>query len=262
MLDQQAGAVVVGHLIRNQWVEDARFLTPLAAGVDYRLSLTLIGTAVTVTLNGTVLGSFSYNSAIADGGLGTISRTGTTSFDDLHVAIGAYVSNSPDSAPPVVTLPANVTRSNDAGKATAFVSDSTLGNATATDNVGVVSLVRSGVPAGNLFAIGVTTIMWTATDIFGNQTILTQYVTVLDAEKPALVVPGRRDAADRGHRLVDRDHATPSSAPPPRPTTRARSRSSARASRPATSSPPARRRSPTRRPTRPATSRPGRRRSR
>ncbi len=188
-LDLQAGAVVVGHLIRNQWVEDARFVTPLTAGVDYKLSLTLNGTAVTVTLNGAVLGSFSYNGAVADGGVGAISRTGTTSFDDLHVAIGVHVSNSPDGQPPVVNVPVGLTRPADLGKATAFISDSTLGTATATDNVGVVSLVRSGVPAGNIFPIGVTTLTWTATDVFGNQTVGTQLVTVVDTQKPVLVVP-------------------------------------------------------------------------
>ena len=188
-LDLAAGAVVVGHLIRGQWVEDARFTTPLSAGVDYRLSLSLNGTTVTVTVNGVLLGSFSYNGAVADGGLGAISRTGTTSFDDVHVVIGSHVSNLPDSQPPVLTVPASVTRPADAGKATAFISDSTLGTATATDDVGLASLVRTGVPAGNLFQIGVTTITWTATDVFGNQTVGTQLVTVVDTQKPVLVVP-------------------------------------------------------------------------
>ena len=188
-LDLAAGAVVVGHLIRNQWVEDARFVTPLAAGVDYKLSLTLNGTAVTVTLNGAVLGSFSYFGAVADGGLGAISRTGTTSFDDVHVAIGVHVSNSPDPTAPTITVPANLTRSTDAGQPTAFVSDSALGTATATDNVPGVLVTRSGVPAGNLFTIGVTTITWTATDVFGNQTTKTQTVTVTDNQAPSLTAP-------------------------------------------------------------------------
>ena len=103
VLDLQAGAVVIGHRIRNQWVDDARFATPLVAGVDYRVVLVLNGTAVAVTLNGVQVGSFSYNGAVADGGLGAISRTGTTAFDDVRVAIGARVSSSPDNQPPVLT---------------------------------------------------------------------------------------------------------------------------------------------------------------
>ena len=109
---------MIGHVVKNRWVIDARFATPLSAGVDYRLSLSLIGTTVTVTVNGALLGSFSYNGAVVDGGLGTISRTGTTSFDDVHVVIGTHVSNLPDSEPPVLTVPANVTRAADPGKAT------------------------------------------------------------------------------------------------------------------------------------------------
>ena len=98
-----------------------RFTTPLAAGVDYKLSLSLNGTTVTVSLNGTALGSFSYNGAVADGGLGTISRTGTTSFDNVHVDDRRRTSsNSPDSQPPTLTVPANVTRATDPGKATAI----------------------------------------------------------------------------------------------------------------------------------------------
>jgi len=188
-LDVQAGAVVVGHRIRNQWIEDARFTTSLAAGVDYRVVVVLNGTAGTVMVNGVQLGSFSYNGAVADGALGTISGAGTTTFDDVRVAIGARVADSPDSQPPVLTAPANLTRTTDAGKPTAFVSDSTIGTATATDNVPGVVVTRSGVPAGNLFAIGVTTITWTATDVFGNTTTKTQTVTVTDNQAPTLTAP-------------------------------------------------------------------------
>src|SRR5204862_7819745 len=112
-------AVVVGHRIKKQLVVDASFATPLTAGVDYKLAIDLSGTTVKVTLNGTFLGSFSYFGAVADGGLGTISRTGTTSFDNVHLTIGSHVDSSPDSTPPTITVPANVARSTDAGKATA-----------------------------------------------------------------------------------------------------------------------------------------------
>src|SRR5262249_61873047 len=50
-------------------------------------------------------------------------------------------------------------------------------------------IVRSGVPAGNLFPIGVTAITWTVTDYFGNSVSKTQKVTVNDTEKPVLNVP-------------------------------------------------------------------------
>jgi Ca2+-binding RTX toxin-like protein len=188
-LDLTQGAIVVGHFYRGQFTTDATFAASLAAGVDYKLTLALLGTGVTVSLNGVQLGTFSYNGSVVGGSIGTMSRAGTTSFDNVHVTLGNHVDTSPDSTPPVVTPPADLTRNTDAGKATAFVSDSTIGTAGATDNVQLASLVRSGVPAGNLFPLGTTTITYTATDIFGNVTVKTQKVTVVDAERPVLTVP-------------------------------------------------------------------------
>ena len=112
-----------------------------------------------------------------------------------------------------ITTPANITSNADAGKSTTVISDSTLGTATATDNVGLASLVRSGVPAGNVFAIGVTAISWTAIDIFGNVNVVAQLVTVVDAEKPVLTVPAGRDPAGRGRRWPRSSSPMPSSAP-------------------------------------------------
>jgi hypothetical protein len=53
----------------------------------------------------------------------------------------------------------------------------------------VQSVVRSGVPTGNLFPIGTTTITWTATDVFGNVTTQTQKVTIVDTQRPNLTAP-------------------------------------------------------------------------
>ena len=121
-LDLAAGAVVIGHRIRNQWAIDANFASSLSAGVDSMLAISLNGTSVTVSAQRRVVGSFSYYGAVADGGLGTISQTGTTSFDDVHVVIGTHVDSSPDSQPPTLTTPANVTTRADAGKPTTVIS--------------------------------------------------------------------------------------------------------------------------------------------
>jgi hypothetical protein len=69
------------------------------------------------------------------------------------------------------------------------------GVATATDDIGVVSLVgvRSDDPTLALnapYPKGVTTITWTATDTDGMQTSALQTVTVLDKENPLLTAPG------------------------------------------------------------------------
>ena len=206
-LDVAAGAVNIGHHIGSQWAIDANFAVAISAGVDAALSVSLNGTSVTVSVNGVVVGSFSYYGAVADGGLGTISQTGSTSFDDVHIVFGTHVDNTPDSQPPSITTPGNITRSADAGKSTTVITDATLGTATATDNVGLASLVRSGVPAGNVFAIGVTAISWTATDIFGNVNVVAQLVTVVDTEKPVLTVPAAvtRQVAAGGTSIVVTD---------------------------------------------------------
>ena len=141
-LDLAAGQAAVGHRTKNQWVTDATFAAALSAGIDYKIAVTLNGTSVAVSLNGVQLGSFSYYGAVADGGIGTISRTGMMLVDNLHEVIGSHVDTSPDSAPPTITMPADVSRSAEPGKPTAVVSDATLGTATASDNVALDSLTR------------------------------------------------------------------------------------------------------------------------
>ena len=94
-LDAAAGQVLVGHRIKNRWVVDAGFGASIVAGAAHRLAVSLFGTTVTVRLDGISVGSFSYYGAVADGDIGAISRSGTTSFDDVRVEIGTRVSSSP-----------------------------------------------------------------------------------------------------------------------------------------------------------------------
>ncbi|HKR00219.1 MAG TPA: HYR domain-containing protein, partial [Pyrinomonadaceae bacterium] len=68
----------------------------------------------------------------------------------------------------------------------------TLGTATAEDNCSTVTPVRTGVPAGNLFPIGVTTLNYTATDAKGQSTSKTQTVTVVDNTPPKITAPSDR----------------------------------------------------------------------
>jgi len=52
-----------------------------------------------------------------------------------------------------------------------------------------VTVTRS--PTGNTFAVGTTTITWTATDAAGNTTTATQNVTVIDDTPPVITTNGQ-----------------------------------------------------------------------
>ena len=75
-----------------------------------------------------------------------------------------------DTESPVVTAPADMTVETTDTQTTVDI-----GSATATDNVGVVSLTND---APSTFPVGTTTITWTATDAAGNIGNATQKVTV------------------------------------------------------------------------------------
>jgi hypothetical protein len=86
---------------------------------------------------------------------------------------------------PAITAPAAVARTNSASSCTVFISDADLGSAVATDNCPGLTVKRTGVPAGNLFPLGVTTITYTAINMNGLTKSATQTVTITDINKPA-----------------------------------------------------------------------------
>jgi uncharacterized repeat protein (TIGR01451 family) len=93
-----------------------------------------------------------------------------------------------DPTPPTFTfVPPAVTAFTGPGATvcSTVVSDATLGTATATDNC-TVTVTRSGVPAGNIFPKGNTTVTYTATDSGGNTATATQTVTVIDNTPPTI----------------------------------------------------------------------------
>lgn len=100
-----------------------------------------------------------------------------------------------DNTPPVVTPPAAVTLyTQDFGGLSCSVTvsnlDGTLGTGSATDNCpGVGAVSRSGVPSGNVFPVGQTTLTYSATDAHGNTGSATQVVTVVDNTPPAISCP-------------------------------------------------------------------------
>lgn len=101
------------------------------------------------------------------------------------------VTESP-AVPPTITAPAAVTVNTGAGATSCgtVVSDATLGTPTASDNCPGVTVMRSGVPAGNNFPVGTTVVTYTATDRSGNTASATQNVTVVDNTPPIVTPPG------------------------------------------------------------------------
>ena len=93
--------------------------------------------------------------------------------------------------PPTVTAPANVLADTGPGATICgtVVSDATLGVATANDNCPGVTIARTGVPAGNVFPVGTTTVIYTATDASGNTASANQTVTVTDTTPPVVTAP-------------------------------------------------------------------------
>jgi uncharacterized repeat protein (TIGR01451 family) len=97
-----------------------------------------------------------------------------------------------DTTKPVISGVADVSVTTGAGatSCSAVVSDAQLGTITASDSCGgPLSVARSGVPAGNVFPVGSTTVIYTATDPSGNVATKTQTVTVADNTPPTISVP-------------------------------------------------------------------------
>ncbi|MGH9845544.1 MAG: PxKF domain-containing protein, partial [Blastocatellia bacterium] len=103
-----------------------------------------------------------------------------------------------DNTKPVINAPANINVSTGAGATSCgvVVSDVTLGPATATDNCsGNPAVTRMNVPPGNLFPVGATTIIFTATDAAGNSQTEIQIVTVTDNTLPVITLNGANPMA-------------------------------------------------------------------
>jgi uncharacterized repeat protein (TIGR01451 family) len=131
------------------------------------------------------------------GGVTTITWTATS-----HNAAGEETGNSSctqtitvnnaseDTTAPVITCPANITRSTDSGQCSATIN---VGTATATDNCDSNPTVE-GARSDNQslsdpYPKGTTTIHWTATDSSGNSSSCDQTITVNDTEPPAITCP-------------------------------------------------------------------------
>jgi uncharacterized repeat protein (TIGR01451 family) len=100
--------------------------------------------------------------------------------------------NVVDTTAPTVTPPPNVSVNTGPGAASCgtVVSNATLGTATAADScAGALSVTRTGVPSGNFFPVGTTTLTYSANDGHGNIGTATQTVVVSDNTLPTITCP-------------------------------------------------------------------------
>ncbi len=123
--------------------------------------------------------------------LGTTTVTWTASDGSGHSATATQTVTVVDGTPPKIAAPAVVTAStgSDAPGCGAYLGEAALGTAVASDNCALASVEPNGVPAGNVFPVGTTTITWTATDAAGLTATATQTVTVEDDTPPAITPP-------------------------------------------------------------------------
>ena len=161
-------------------------------------SLSGTGANLTYTPNANYSGPDSFQFTVRDAGDGSAAAL-TSAAATVSITVN-------DTVAPVVNAPANVTVNTGAGATTcgAVVTAAQLGTATATDNAGSVSIARNGVPAGNVFPVGTTTITYTATDGAGNSSTATQTVTVIDNTAPTLTAPAPTsvNADGTGHATI------------------------------------------------------------
>jgi hypothetical protein len=118
-LDVAGQRIVLGHVDPHRgWVVQTSFAATLVAGTDYVLDVSLKDTVATVSLNGNVLGSWVYNAATADGQVGVLTRSGTSSFDRFQIQTDdSAFAGSPPQPPELRIGDASVTEGNSGQKA-------------------------------------------------------------------------------------------------------------------------------------------------
>lgn len=117
-------------------------------------------------------------------GTTTVTYTATDAYGNTSTA-SFTITVSDNEAPVINGMPANISTSNDQGVCAAKV-NWTL--PTAVDNCPGVTIASSH-QSGETFPVGNTVVTYTATDAYGNTTIRSFTITVLDTEKPSITAP-------------------------------------------------------------------------
>ena len=124
-------------------------------------------------------------------GTTTILYTATDAAGNTATGLQLVTVTESPAVPPTISAPANVSVNTGPGATICgtIVSNATLGTPTASDNCPGVTVTRTGVPAGNVFPVGNTTVTYKATDASGNIATATQTVTVVDTTVPTISCP-------------------------------------------------------------------------
>ncbi|MGV8813730.1 MAG: immunoglobulin-like domain-containing protein [Gelidibacter sp.] len=148
----------------------------------------------TYTLSGATAGS-SANTGINDATTvnflaGTTTVTYTIKDGAGNSASCSFKVTINDYDAPVVECPNDVVVNNDPGQCTAYVDLYDLGwFPTAFEKCKSIITTPFGIPPGNLFPVGTTTVIWVVSDSAGNSVTCTQKVTVTDVEPPTIICP-------------------------------------------------------------------------
>ncbi len=116
-------------------------------------------------------------------GTTTVNWTATDPNGNVATAQQTVVVAAADTSPPVVTAPPSIST-----EATATLTPVSLGLATAVDDVD--GALTPTPDTSGPFALGTTSVIWSATDAAGNTGTATQQVVVVDTTPPTISPPG------------------------------------------------------------------------
>ncbi|WP_161887806.1 HYR domain-containing protein [Pontibacter russatus] len=173
--ENQTSGTNTGTCTAEVSIPDAEFTDNCAVG-----QLSWVMTGATTNSGTGQVGSYTFNQGVT-----TITYTGTdvagnSSSDELLVTVT-------DDEAPVVTVPANITVKNDAGKCTAVVTYAV----SASDNCSTVTpKLSAGLASGAEFPVGTTTVTYETEDEAGNPATASFTVTVENANPTLSPITG------------------------------------------------------------------------
>ena len=103
---------------------------------------------------------------------------------NTNATILCYMNSKDDFEPPTITCPGNVITNADMG--VCYASGVELGTPTTSDNC-ITTTVTNNAPT--IFPVGLTYVVWTASDLNGNSSVCTQQVTVVEHQAPTITCP-------------------------------------------------------------------------